>query len=31
MGIVIYTSYQYRITEKRHRQINYAIEAGEVD
>jgi oligogalacturonide transporter len=31
MGIGIYTSYQYKITEKRHRQINYAIEAGEVD
>jgi Na+/melibiose symporter-like transporter len=31
MGIGIYTSYQYKITERRHRQINYAIEAGEVD
>ena len=31
MGIGIYTSYQYKITERRQRQINYAIEAGEVD
>ena len=31
MGIGIYTSYHYKITERRHRQINYAIEAGEVD
>jgi hypothetical protein len=31
MGIGIYTSYQYKINERRHRQINYAIKAGEVD
>jgi Na+/melibiose symporter-like transporter len=31
MGFGIYTSYQYKITERRHRQINAAIQSGNVD